>query len=151
MVKIEISLDDMNPEFYGYIFERLLEIGVNDVYIAQVIMKKNRPGQVLNILCQEEIKDLVISFLFKETTTFGVRFTPYVVHRLEREFITVETRWGPMQIKIGRHQGEILQLSPEYDQCLMVARKYQVPIKTVYDHVKEKGYQWLLEHNKEAD
>lgn len=143
MVKLEVNLDDMNPEFYGYILDNLFELGVNDAYIVQVIMKKNRPGQVLNILCTEQIKDSVISFLFKETTTLGVRYTPYIVHRLEREFIKVNTEWGEAIIKVGYHQGVIVQIAPEYDKCIEIAKKYDVPLKLVYDSIKSKGYDQL--------
>ncbi|WP_255421834.1 nickel insertion protein [Tepidibacillus sp. HK-1] len=145
MVKIEVSLDDMNPEFYGYIMEQLFSMGVNDVYIVQVIMKKNRPGQVLHILCREEIREKVMDFLFLETTTLGIRYTPYTVHRLERTFIEVETEWGKCTVKIGKREGKIVQIAPEYEECVRLAKEHQVPIKWVYDLVKEKGYQWAKE------
>ena len=123
MLKIEVSLDDMNPEFYGYIFEGLFNLGANDVYIQQVIMKNNRPGQILNVLIQHEIKDLVVNFIFRETTTLGIRYTPYTVHRLERNFISVTTEWGDIDVKIGIFQGDIVQVSPEYKQCELIAKK----------------------------
>lgn len=143
MVKLEVNLDDMNPEFYGYILDNLFELGVNDAYIVQVIMKKNRPGQVLNILCTEQIKDSIISFLFTETTTLGVRYTPYIVHRLERDFIKVNTEWGEAIVKVGYHQGVIVHIAPEYDECIEIAKKYDVPLKLVYDTIKSKGYDEL--------
>ncbi len=141
MLKIEVSLDDMNPEFYGYIMDELFNLGINDVYIQQVIMKKNRPGQILNILCQEEIKDEVVNFLFKETTTLGIRYTPYTVYRLERKFISVKTEWGNIDVKLGVLGGEVVQISPEYSQCEVIARQNKIPLKKVYDIAKEKGYQ----------
>lgn len=141
MVKLEVNIDDMNPEFYGYILDKLFELGVNDAYIVQVIMKKNRPGQVLNILCSESIKDNIIKFLFAETTTLGVRYTPYTVHRLERRFLQVDTEWGKITIKVGYNQGEVVQVAPEYDECVEVAKKYDIPLKLVYDTIKNKGYE----------
>lgn len=143
MVKLEVNLDDMNPEFYGYILDKLFELGVNDAYIEQIIMKKNRPGQVLNVLCSTQSKDSIISFLFAETTTLGVRYTPYVVHRLEREFILVKTDWGEVTVKVGYHNGEIVQIAPEYDECVEIAKKHNIPLKFVYDTVKSKGYEKL--------
>ncbi|TCS83096.1 nickel insertion protein [Tepidibacillus fermentans] len=145
MIKIEVSLDDMNPEFYGYLMEQLFKFGVNDVYIVQVIMKKNRPGQVLHVLCREEIREKVMDFIFQETTTLGIRYTPYTVHRLEREFIEVETEWGKCTVKIGKRAGKIVQFAPEYEDCMQLAKEHQVPLKWVYDQAKEKGYQWLNE------
>ncbi len=147
MLKIEVSLDDMNPEFFGYIMDELYSLGVNDVYIQQVIMKKNRPGQILNILCQEEIKDKIIKFLFMETTTLGIRYAPYMVHRLERKFISVKTNWGNIDVKLGILSGEIVQISPEYTQCEVIARENKIPLKIVYDVAKEMGYQAVNKRN----
>lgn len=145
MLKIEVSLDNMNPEFYGYIVEKLFKLEVNDVYIEQVIMKKNRPGQILNILCQEEKSEKIIDFIFRETTTLGIRFTPYTVYRLEREFTPIETEWGIVNLKVGRFKGEIVQIAPEYDDCIRIAAEFSVPVKVVYDYVKAKGYEQIKE------
>lgn len=150
MLKIEVSLDDMNPEFYGYIIDQLYNLGVNDVYIQQVIMKKNRPGQILNILCQQEIKDEIIKFLFMETTTLGVRYTPYTVHRLERTFISVKTNWGNIDVKLGILSGEVVQISPEYSQCEIIARRNKVPLKKVYDVAKEMAYKIVNTRNDDS-
>lgn len=144
MLKIEVTLDDMNPEFYGYIMDELFKLGVNDVYIDQIIMKKNRPGQVLNVLCSKKIKDEIVSFLFKETTTLGIRYTPYTVHRLERDFVAIQTEWGTIDVKIGIYKGEIVQIAPEYDQCVKIARLKNVPVKYVYESTKTKAFSKFL-------
>lgn len=151
MIKLEVNLDDMNPEFYGYILDNLFELGVNDAYIEQVVMKKNRPGQVLNVLCAEQIKDSIIAFLFAETTTLGIRYTPYVVHRLEREFLQVNTDWGEATVKIGYHQGIIVQIAPEYDECIGFAKRYGIPLKLVYDMIKGKGYEEVKKLEKKSE
>ncbi|MFV9511584.1 nickel insertion protein [Tepidibacillus sp. LV47] len=151
MIKIEVTIDDMNPEFYGYIMEGLFALGVNDVYIQPVIMKKNRPGQVLNVLCSNKMREKVIDFLFQETTTLGIRYTPYTVYRLEREFIKVETKWGECTVKIGKRQGKVVQVAPEYEKCVALAKENQVPLKWVYDQAKEKGYQWVKEQQQLLD
>ncbi len=132
MWKVEVSLDDMNPEFYGYLYEELERLGVNEVYVEQVLMKKNRPGQVLNVLCQEEIREEVVELLFRETTTLGVRYTPYTVQRLERRLIKVETEWGEVTVKLGLLKGEVVQVSPEYEDCAAIARANNVPLKQVF-------------------
>lgn len=137
--KIEVSLDDMNPEFYGFLFTELEKLGVNEVYVDQVVMKKSRPGQILNVICQEEIKDQVVEFLFRETTTFGLRYTPYTAHRLERKLIEVETEWGPVTVKIGLHKGQVVQLAPEYESCAELARNNNVPVKEVFRRARELG------------
>lgn len=147
MIKMEISLDDMNPEFYGYIIEKLFDLGVNDAYVDQVIMKKNRPGQILHILLQEEIKEKITTFLFEETTTLGIRYSPVTVHRLEREFISVETKWGRIQVKVGKHKGRVVQYAPEYRQCIDIAKKHNIPLKEVYHNVNAKANQLLMTDN----
>ena len=140
MVKVEVNLDDMNPEFYGYIMDQLFEIGANDVYIVPIIMKKNRPGHILHVLCREEIREEIMDFLFTETTTLGIRYTPYIVYRLGREFIQVETEWGSCTVKLGKKNGKVVQVAPEYEDCVRIAKESQVPLKWVYDQAKEKGY-----------
>ncbi|WP_339061190.1 nickel insertion protein [Tepidibacillus marianensis] len=145
MVMVEVTIDDMNPEFYGYIMDQLFVLGANDVYIDQVIMKKNRPGQVLHVLCSEEIREKIMDLLFLETTTLGVRYTPYIVHRLEREWVKVEVEWGECRVKIGKRQGKVVQLAPEYEDCIRLAKEHQIPLKRVYDRAKELGYQQAKE------
>lgn len=147
MIKIEVSIDDMNPEFYGFLLGELLQLGANDVYIEPVYMKKNRPGNILHILCQEEKKEEIIAFLFRETTTLGIRYTPYSVYRLEREFILLVTPWGEATVKIGKMKGKVVQIAPEYDQCVNFAKQNNLPLKLVYDHIKGLGYQWLTKQN----
>jgi len=140
---VEATIDDMNPEFYGYIMGQLFDLGANDVYIEQVLMKKNRPGQVLHVICSEEIREKIMDLLFLETTTLGVRYTPYIVHRLEREWIEVKTVWGECRVKVGKRKGNVVQISPEYEDCVKLAKKNQVPLKMVYDQAKRLGVELI--------
>ncbi len=123
----------MNSEFYSYIMEKAFENGALDVFMTPIIMKKNRPGITLSILCKEvDIKTLE-KILFLETTTLGIR--KYSVDRstLEREVIDIETKYGSIPIKIGVLEGKKLKSAPEYEECRRIAKIYDVPIKDVYE------------------
>lgn len=131
-VLVEANIDDMNPEVYGYLSERLLEQGVWDVYLTPIQMKKGRPGTLLSVLAGEEQVDLVVELLLAETTTLGVRFHSVERRKLERGSITVETGYGLVRIKVG-HLGERRRYAPEYEDCARLARQHQVPLLQVYE------------------
>lgn len=135
VVKIEANLDDMSGEWLGFLIEKLLKAGANDVYYTSVYMKKNRPGILLSVLvslnCCEKIKKII----FTETTTFGLRYSLWDVHRLGRDFIIVQTKWGEIRVKRAYYKGVIIQESPEYEECKMIADRECIPIKKVYEQV----------------
>jgi pyridinium-3,5-bisthiocarboxylic acid mononucleotide nickel chelatase len=128
---IETNLDDMSPQIYGYFVERALAAGALDVFSAPVQMKKNRPGQLVTILCEVSNRSRLIDLIFHETTTIGVR--TYEVHRqtLNRETVPVETPLGAIRMKVSRLNGTILNAAPEYDDCQRIAAQKGVPLKQV--------------------
>lgn len=132
---VETNIDDMNPEFYDDIMESLFAAGAVDVFLAPILMKKNRPATKLTALVPPDKRDTVVQVLLSETSTFGVRF--YDVERvvLDREFQSVKTSYGNVNIKIGRLDGKIVRVSPEYDECKKIARKKGVPVKKIYDEI----------------
>jgi pyridinium-3,5-bisthiocarboxylic acid mononucleotide nickel chelatase len=136
MVVIQANLDDMNPEFTSYITDLLLDAGANDVYWIPIIMKKGRPGIMLNVLVDEERIAAMEQVIFAETTTLGLRYIRTECHRLGREFVRVETRFGPMTVKVGVHQGKVVQFAPEFRECEEAARRHKVPLKEVYEEVR---------------
>ena len=138
MLLIQANIDDMNPEFTSYITDRLFEVGANDVYWIPIIMKKGRPGLMLNVLVQEDQLDRVENIIFSETTTLGLRYLHAACHRLGREFVVVETTWGPVHVKAGYYKGKLIQYAPEFKECEAIARKYEVPLKHVYEEVKKQ-------------
>jgi len=138
MFKIEVNLDDISGELLGYIMDLLFEAGANDVYYTPIYMKKNRPGILLQLLCAKEKLHKMKKILFHETTTLGIRYYPLTVHRAERTFEKILTKWGPVTVKIGMIGGEVVQKSPEYDDCQKIAQHNNLPLKTVYEHVWEK-------------
>jgi pyridinium-3,5-bisthiocarboxylic acid mononucleotide nickel chelatase len=128
---IEANLDDMNPQIYGYVLEKALSAGALDVYTTALQMKKNRPGTLLTILCRPEDTDVLMSIIFAETTTFGVRTYRAQRRALPREWVNVSTGYGSVRIKLSRSNGHILHVTPEYDDCRKLALEKQVPLQQV--------------------
>jgi pyridinium-3,5-bisthiocarboxylic acid mononucleotide nickel chelatase len=128
---IEANLDDMNPQIYGYVLEKALSAGALDVYTTALQMKKNRPGTLLTILCRPEDTDALMSIIFAETTTFGIRSHRAQRRALPREWVNVSTTYGSVRIKLSRSNGRILHVTPEYDDCRKLAVEKQVPLQEV--------------------
>ena len=128
---IEANLDDMNPQIYGYFLEKGLAAGALDVYTTSVQMKKNRPGTLLTVLCQPADAQALMSLIFAETTTFGVRSHSAQRRVLPRESVKVATSFGEVRIKLSRVNGRILHVSPEYEDCRKLAEEKNVPLQRV--------------------
>jgi uncharacterized protein (TIGR00299 family) protein len=129
---VEANIDDMNPEWYERVFERLFEAGAMDVYLTPIQMKRNRPALTLSLMVEESKLDSALEILFAETTTIGVRMHPVERRKLDREERYVETAYGPVRIKIARWRGRVTNAAPEYRDCLQIASKQGVPLKDVY-------------------
>ncbi len=132
----EANIDDMNPELYDHVFERLLALGVLDVHAIPVHMKKNRPGILLRILFDPFLKEKVLQMVFQETTTLGVRIAPVERYELEREVLRIETPHGPCRVKVARiSQGQIRAI-PEYEDCRRIAVASGKPLLEVYEDIR---------------
>ena len=134
VVMLETTIDDMTTEIYGYVIEQLMEAGAKDVFLTQVLMKKNRPGIVLSVLTEACGKNDLLDIIFRETPTLGVRVTPVLRKVLPREAGTVETRWGDVRVKHSTWNGET-RTKPEYEDCAELARRHGVPIREIYGEV----------------
>ena len=132
MEVIEAGIDDMNPEFYDYIFEKLFESGALDVYLVPIQMKKNRPANLLTVLAHKADLEKLAAIIFTESTTFGLRSYTTSKVFLKREQITVETRYGPISVKTGYFGGGPSTIAPEYEDCKKAAREKSAPLKAVY-------------------
>jgi uncharacterized protein (TIGR00299 family) protein len=130
---LRTTIDDMNPQIYGYVQERLFEAGALEVYLTQLIMKKGRPGVLLTVLCESAAKDLLLDIIFRETTTLGVRVSSEERWELERWTEKIETEIGAVQVKRGRLSDGSVKTSPEYESCKALARSSRVPIRDVYE------------------
>ena len=131
IIVLEANLDDMSPQVYGYFAERALEVGALDVFSIPVQMKKNRPGQLVTVLCKPADREKLSDLLFRETTTLGVRQSHVQRRTLQRESITVDTKLGSIRMKVARLNGQILNVAPEYEDCQKVAAERGVPLKMV--------------------
>jgi uncharacterized protein (TIGR00299 family) protein len=128
---IETNLDDMSPQIYGYFVECALAAGALDVFSTAVQMKKNRPGLLVTILCDPTHVSRLTDLLFSETTTIGVRMHDVRRRTLARDFLTVETGFGEVRMKISRLNGSVLNATPEYDDCQRIATEKHLPLKDV--------------------
>lgn len=128
---LEANLDDLNPQVFGYVLDRLLEEGALDVFSLPVQMKKNRPGTLLTVLCKSEDAGKLTQLIFAETTTLGVRQRDEVRQTLARRWENVRTPWGEVRIKIASMNGTVTNYAPEYEDCRRIALEHHVPLKTV--------------------
>jgi pyridinium-3,5-bisthiocarboxylic acid mononucleotide nickel chelatase len=130
---LETNVDDSSPQIFGHVMDRALELGALDCYFTPIQMKKNRPGVLLSVLCRESERESLAQMIFAETTTLGVR--RYAVERraLERETIRVETKYGPIDVKVARLNDQVVNRMPEYEQCREAARTADVPLRVVED------------------
>jgi uncharacterized protein (TIGR00299 family) protein len=133
LVLIETNIDDMNPEFYELAMESLFKAGALDVYLTPIIMKKSRPANKISVLSSETNREMMIEILLHETSSFGVRYYQVGRTTLEREMQTVKTKWGPVKIKIGELNGQVIRISPEFEECKKISKKKKVSVKQIYD------------------
>ncbi len=128
---LECEIDDMNPQLFGMVMDRLYAAGALEVYFAPVHMKKNRPGTVLTILARPDQRQDLSAIVFRETTTIGVRYHEVMRERLERDFVALETPFGVVRFKVARLGGEVVNAAPEFEDCLRLASDQKVPVKDV--------------------
>lgn len=137
---LEANLDDLNPQVFGYVIDRLFEEGALDVFGIPVQMKKNRPGMLLTVLCKPEDADRLTYLIFTETTTLGVRRHDERRRVLSRRWVNVATTWGDVRMKIGSMNGTVTNYAPEYEDCRKIAVEHHVPLKMV---MQEAVRAWL--------
>jgi uncharacterized protein (TIGR00299 family) protein len=128
---VEAEIDDMNPQIFGVLMDRLLADGALDVFYTPIQMKKNRPGTLLTVISTPDARERLTSIVFRESTTIGVRYREVSREVLEREVITVDTALGPVRFKVARRDGKVLNAAPEFDDCVRIARERDLPLKDV--------------------
>ena len=131
VVKMECEIDDMNPQLFGPLSDRLFAAGALDVYLTAVQMKKGRPGTLLTVLASEATRTALVDVLFRETTSLGVRFQTLWRETLERRWVEVPVSGGTVRIKLGSRAGEQLTAAPEFDDCVRVAVATGRPVKAI--------------------
>jgi uncharacterized protein (TIGR00299 family) protein len=130
---LETNLDDLPGEVVGYTTTKLLEAGALDAYVTPILMKKNRPGVMISVLCDEGQIPSMEEILFRETSTLGVRRYPVSRHKLKRKALDIDTKFGTMKGKLGWIEGRPPAFSPEYEECARLAASHGVAIRDVYD------------------
>jgi uncharacterized protein (TIGR00299 family) protein len=132
---LECNIDDMNPEFFEHISQRLFDAGASDVFISGIIMKKGRPGNVLNVICEKGKDDLLKEIIFMESTSVGIRSFEFRKDTLVRKMETFRTLYGNVKIKRSFYQGKEVSSKPEFEECRKIALERGIPVKEVYNNV----------------
>jgi len=131
----ECNVDDMNPEMSEYIMSKLFAAGAGDVWFTPVIMKKGRPAFTMSIICEEEQKEAVREILFTESTTIGLRVTPFSKETLHREYEEIDTPFGKVQIKKSFFNNRLVSVKPEADRCAAIAGETGLPMKQIIHEI----------------
>jgi len=131
VVVLECEIDDMNPQIFGPVMERLYAAGALEVFYTAVQMKKNRPGTLMTVVALPDAREDLTAIVFRETTTIGLRYQEVARACLEREIVVVETEVGPVRFKIARHGGDLMNAAPEFDDCARLAAERSLPVKQV--------------------
>jgi uncharacterized protein (TIGR00299 family) protein len=132
MVQLETNIDDMNPQFYGHVMEKLMAAGARDVYLTPIQMKKNRPGTLLGVIASRDDEAALAELLLRETTTLGLRVQPIRRYEAKREIGHIETVYGTLSVKRKILDGRVIQAAPEYDDCVRLATDKGVSLIEVY-------------------
>jgi pyridinium-3,5-bisthiocarboxylic acid mononucleotide nickel chelatase len=128
---LECEIDDMNPQIFGVLMDRLYAAGALEVFYAAVQMKKNRPGTLMTVVCAPERRETMIEIMFRESTTIGVRYQELSRECLDREMVTVQTPIGVVRFKVARRDGRVFNAQPEFDDLAKLSQERGIPIKDV--------------------
>ena len=131
---LSCEIDDMSPQLFGALMDRLYAAGALDVFYQPVQMKKNRPGTLMTVVCRPQDRGALSDLVFRETTTIGIRVQEMRRDCLDRSHVPVATPWGEVRIKVARRDGRVLNAQPEFDDVARVAAAHDVPVKTVHAH-----------------
>lgn len=132
VVVVECEIDDLNPQVFGVMMERLYDAGALEVFYTAVQMKKNRPGTHVTVLVQPGLRDAVCETLFRESSTIGLRYTEAARDRLCRELVPVVTPFGDVRCKVARRNGAVLNVAPEFEDCVRLAKQHAIAVKVVH-------------------
>ena len=129
VVVLECEIDDMNPQIFGALMDRLYAAGALEVFYSAVQMKKNRPGTLMTIVAAPEQRETMTEIVFRESTTIGVRYQELSRECLDREMVTVTTPLGPVRFKVARRGGRVFNAQPEFDDLAKLSKERGIPIK----------------------
>jgi pyridinium-3,5-bisthiocarboxylic acid mononucleotide nickel chelatase len=143
VLQVETTIDDMSPQLYETLIERVFEAGALDVFLQPVIMKRGRPGVVVTALCMPERVGDLSRALFEESTTIGVRWSEWRRARLQREMVTITTAYGTIPFKVSRLGDRIVTVTPEFADVARIAREKSLPVREVLDQARADGRRLL--------
>ena len=136
---VETCIDDMNPEIFGFVMDRLFADGALDVYWMPVFMKKNRPGTMIHVLCHRNRRETIIHRILSETTSLGLRYYDAQRRLLPREHVHIQTPYGSLQVKRITNPDGSTRIVPEYEVCKKIALEKKIPIRIVYDAITKEA------------
>ena len=139
MVLLETNIDDMNPQIYDYVMERLFAQGALDVWFTHIQMKKNRPAVMLSVLAPGDAESRLAETVMRETSTLGIRVRPVSRHIAGRDIVEIDSTYGKVRVKVKRFRDEVLSISPEYDECRKIAAEKDLPLRDVYRTVEDEA------------
>ncbi len=143
VLQVETTIDDMSPQLYEPLVERLFGAGALDVFLHPVIMKRGRPGVVATALCPHARIDEISRVLFEETSTIGIRWSEWRRRRLDREMVTLTTAYGAIPFKVSRLGGRVVTVTPEFADVARIAREKSLPVREVLDQARADGRRLL--------
>src|SRR5438876_803708 len=143
IVQLETTIDDMSPQLYEPLVDRLFEAGALDVFLTPVVMKRSRPGTVLTALCAPDRVGDLNRVLFEESSTIGVRWSEWRRAALPREIVTLATSYGPIPFKVSRLEGRVVTVTPEFADVARIAREKALPVREVLDQARAEGRRLL--------
>ena len=134
---METNIDNMNPEIFPYVIERLMKNGALDAYTMPIEMKKGRHGIKITALCDKNDIDKLSKIIFEETKTIGIRIFPAGRKKLDREIKTINTKYGKIRVKISKLNNKIKNIAPEYEDCAEIAKKNKIPLRKIYEEINK--------------
>jgi pyridinium-3,5-bisthiocarboxylic acid mononucleotide nickel chelatase len=143
LVLLETNIDDMNPQVYGYLMEKLLAEKAADVWFTPIQMKKNRPAILLSVLCSTALEAGITEIILRETSTLGIRVRPVTRHTARRDSREFSSSLGSVRVKVKLHCGKILAVTPEYEDCRLIAQEKGLPLQEVLRRVESEAYAGL--------
>ncbi len=132
MVQIETNIDDMNPQIFGHVMQKLFAAGALDVYLTPIYMKKNRPATLLGVIARRQDESTLAELILRETTTLGLRVHPIYRYEAQRDFRLIHTPYGDLNVKLKIINGQVVQAMPEYDDCVRLANENGVSLADIY-------------------
>lgn len=136
IIVIETNIDDMSGETVPVVINELLSAGARDAFVTPIIAKKGRPAYIITALCEPQQISTLQEILFKNTTTFGIRYRIEKRVVLDRKWVSIETPWGEVKVKVGYTREHIYQVSPEFEDCHLLAKKHNIPVHEIYNYAK---------------